>query len=161
MNDELEERASKLKPGQQLVATYKTKKRDSTPPYIIVGNGVSTKEFSADVVIDAFEVFSELSKTQQRLFIWLKDILVNQYMDNYYAKRTVENPNLVRLDRSKENEHHQRIRTMMGQNRNGSELVEKGVLKKVRNGVYMLNPYIFIPANEFQSIAEIWEDLTC
>lgn len=160
MNEELEERASKLKSGDKLVATYQTKKKGSFPPYIVVGNGVVTKEFSADMVMDAFEVFSELSKAQQRLFIWLKDILVNQNMDNFVNRRTVDNPNLVRLDRGKGNEDHLRIRTMMGDNRNGSKLEEKRVLKKVERGVYMLNPYIFIPPDDFAEVARQWEELT-
>ena len=160
MSYELDERTNALKSGEQLVATYYKRKRGSTPPYIIVGNGYSTKAFPPEVVMDAFEVFSELSTAQQKLFIWLKDILVSQNLNNHYAKRRVENPNLVRLDRGKDNEDHLRIKTMMGENRNGSVLKEKGVLEKVERGVYMLNPYLFIPSSDFADVAKLWEDLT-
>jgi hypothetical protein len=159
MNKDLEERIIKLKPGEQIKATYEKKKKGSSPPYIVVGNGMATKEFPTDAVIDAFEVFSELPKAQQRLFIWLKDILVYQNMDNHYAKRRVENPNLIKLDKNKENEEHQRIRKLMSENRNGSELGAKGVIKKMKIGVYMLNPYIFIPPYDFQAVAELWKGL--
>lgn len=160
MSYELEQQTNNLKPGEQIVATYQKKKIDKMPPYITVGNGVATKEFPADVAMDAFKVFSNLSKTQQELFIEIKDIYVTQNMTNWQSKRQVENPNLVYLDKNKDNEDHQNIKKKMSENRNGSTLQELGVLKKVRNSVYMLNPYIFIPPYDFKKVAESWKELT-
>lgn len=160
MDNELEQQTNNLKPGEELVATYRKKKRDKNPPYITVGNGVATKEFPAEVAMDAFKVFSKLSKAQQELFIAIKDIYVTQNMTNWQGKHKAENPNLVYLDKTKENEGHQYIKDKMGRNRNGSTLQELGVLKKVKNGVYMLNPYIFIPPYDFKKVAELWKELT-
>jgi hypothetical protein len=160
MTYELEQSINTLKPNESIEATFRTKKNSKSPPYITVGNGVATKTFPEKVVMDGFKVFSELSKTQQRLFVDLKDILVQQQMSNHYASRKVSNPNLVLLTRDKDDELHQSIRTRMSQNRNRSSLEEKGVLKQVKPGQYMLNPYIFIPSNDFKEIAEIWEELT-
>lgn len=160
MDYELEQQTNNLKPGEQLVAIYQKKTKAKTPPYITVGNGVATKDFPEDVTMDAFKVFSKLSQAQQRLFIELKDIYVQQNMTNWQAKRTVDNPNLVVLDKNKENEHHQTIRTRMSQNRNGTKLEQTGILKKVKNGIYMLNPYVFIPPYNFDKAVKEWKEIT-
>ncbi|MCI2282616.1 hypothetical protein L3081_03360 [Colwellia sp. MSW7] len=160
MDNELKENVSSLKRGEQLVTTYQKKKISKTPPYITVGNGLSTTKFSEEVVVDAFKVFSELSKAQQDLFVDLKDILVAQSMHNHYNKRKVENPNLIILDRSRSNLVHQNIKTKMSQNRNRKMLETKGILKQIKPGIYMLNPYIFIPHNDFQEVVSIWKELS-
>jgi hypothetical protein len=159
MDYELEEKLRGLNRGEQVVVTYQKKKKNKSPPYITVGNGLSTKNFSDEVVMDAFKVFSELSKTQQNLFIALKDLLIEENMGNYYSNRKVDNPNLIILDRSKSNLVHQNIRTKMSQNFNRKVLEKNGVLKQINPGRYMLNPYIFIPYNDFEKIAKIWEEL--
>lgn len=158
MDYELEQQTNNLKPGEEIVATYQKKKIDKKPPYITVGNGISTKDFPAEVAMDAFKVFGKLSKTQQELFIDMKDIYVTQNMTNWQNKFKAENPNLVYLNKSKENEEHQNIKKRMGQNRNGSKLQELGVLIKVKNSVYMLNPYIFIPPYDFKKVSELWKE---
>jgi hypothetical protein len=160
MDYEAEQIANNLKPGEKLVTTHQKKKVDKKPSYIIVGNGVATKAFPAAVTMDAFRVFSSLTKEQQGLFIDLKDIYVQQNLDNYQKQRTVENPNKIVLDKNKDNELHQSIKARMGNRRNCTTLEEKGVLKKIKTGIYMLNPYLFIPSDDFKQIAEIWADLT-
>lgn len=127
-----------------------------SPPYITVGNGLATKQYPADLSIDAFEVFNDLSRAQRGLFIKFKNILVKQNFDNWIAKNTVANPNIVYLSGT---EDHDNIRAEMSKNRNGTNLEKKGVLKKIKNNVYMLNPFIFIPANNFGSIAKAWDEL--
>lgn len=160
MNHELEELAQHLKPNQKLITTTEIKKKSKAPPYITVGNGVSTKNFSEEVVKDAFKVLSQLSKAQQALFVDLKDILVQQQMANYYSKRKVKNPNLITLESSKINEEHKKIRTKMSQNRNRQTLEKHGVLKQLKPGQYMLNPYIFIPSNDFEDVVKQWESMS-
>ena len=157
MNYELEEIVKSLKPGEKITTTHTKTKIDKKPPYITVGNGLATKDFPEKVAMDAFKVFSTLTKEQQDLFIDLKDIYVQQNMNNHQKQRTVENPNKVVLDKNKDNDLHQSIKKRMGQRRNGTELESKGVLKKLKPGNYMLNPYIFIPPYEFKKVAAIWE----
>lgn len=158
MEYELEERLQNLKDDEEIEATFRKKKKSKPPPYIVVGNGISTKDFPEDVAVDAFQVFSELSPAQQQLFVDLKDVLVQVRMGDNQAKRTPENPNLIWLDNL--DEFQQSIRTRMGQNRNGTILEEKGILKKIKVGKYMFNPYLFPPVNDFKRIAEIWEKLS-
>jgi hypothetical protein len=156
--NELEQHLDTLKADEQLEVIFQKKRKDRTPPFISVGNGKSSKSCPEDRTIDAFETFAQLSRAQQILFIELKDILIEQNLDNHYAKRKVENPNLVNLQK-KMNPLHQSIRTRMSQNRNRKTLERKGVLKQVKPGQYVLNPYLFIPAHSFEKVAQIWKEL--
>lgn len=160
MDFELEQQIDSLKPGEKLVTTYEKKKSSGGPPYVTLGSGLATKKFPEGTSVDALQVFSELSNEQQRLFIYFKDVLVEQMMDNYQAKRSVENPNKVPLSKNPDNELHQRIRSLIGKHKNGTTLEEKGVLKRLKIGVYMLNPYIFIPSGDFEKVAKIWEEIS-
>lgn len=160
MDFELGQQLGNLKPGEKLVTTYQKKQSGDGPPYVSLGSGLATRKFPEGVSIDALEVFSDLSKEQQRLFIYFKDVLVEQMMERYQSKRTVENPNKVPLSKNPDNELHQRIRSLISVRKNGTILEEKGVLKRIKVGVYMLNPYIFIPPLvDFDEVAKIWEEL--
>ena len=154
---EIEEQIKGLKDGEQVNAVITKTKKNKTPPYITVGNGLSTKVFQAVDVVDAFAVFGKLSKAQQQLFIMLKDILVLQNMEAHYRKNRHQNPNQIVLQKCKANDKHQLIKTNMSQNKNGKRLMEEGVLKQKKPGVYMLNPYLFIPPYNFKETAEIWK----
>lgn len=155
--NEIEEQIKGLKRGEQLNTVITKTKKHKTPPYITVGNGLSTTAFKAVDVVDAFAVFGKLSKAQQQLFIMLKDILVMQNMESHYRKSRHQNPNQIVLQKCKINEEHQLIRKNMSQNKNGKRLMEEGVLKQKKPGVYMLNPYLFIPPYNFKEIADIWK----
>lgn len=155
-NHEINEQINEMNSGEQVNVVYTKTKKDKKPPYIVVGNGGTTKKFTKDDVVDAFRVFSRLSKTQQNLFIMLKDILIQQNMEAHYKRKKAQNPNQIILQKCKENEEHQLIKKLMSQNKNGTKLTEEGVLKQKRPGMYMLNPFLFLPSNGFKEIEEIW-----
>ena len=159
MRYQLEQKIENLKPGKYVEAKYEIRKKDKSPPYIVVGNGISTKDYPDELVMDAFKVFADLTSAQQRLVILLKDILIQQNLKNRGARTKADNPNLIKLHRGNHDEVHQEIKSKMGQNKNGSTLEEKRVLKKVRNGQYMLNPFMFPPAEGFPQVLKIWDEL--
>ena len=154
---ELEEKKQNLKPDEELEVSYRVKKKEKKPPYINVGNGFETRDFPAGVSLDTFKVFSELSKAQQRLFVDFKDLLVDQRVSLGKRKQDVDKINVVTL--YNDDEWHLGIKKQLKDHKNGTELEEKGVLKKIKNGRYMLNPYIFIPRHNFEEVAEIWNEL--
>ncbi|MCP3684807.1 MAG: hypothetical protein GY861_19235 [bacterium] len=160
MNDDLKQRVQDLKNNQQLVATYEVKERSKSPPYITVGNGIATKAFPDSVAVDTIRVLNELTKEQRGLVADLKDILVEQWMSDHYSNRISKNPNLITLQRKGNNECHDNISKRMSEHRNCTELTEKGVLVKVKNRQYMLNPYMFIPSKDFKQIEELWREYT-
>ena len=156
---ELNQKLVDLDSNEHYEILVNKKKNEKVPPFLVIGNGKATKDFPEDVAIDAIRVLSKLSPTQVGLIAELKDILVNQTIRNHYSKRRADNPNLIVLDKNKDNELHKSIRTRMSDNKNGSKLQELGVLKQLKPGTYMLNPYMFIPPYEFKRIAQIWKDM--
>ena len=154
---EIEEKKQNLKPTEELEVSYRVKGKEKKPPYIAVGNGFETKEFPAGVSMDTFKVFSELSKAQQRLFVDFKDLLVDQRVSLGRRKQDVDKINVVTL--YNDDELHQDIKKQLSKHQNGTKLEEKGVLKKIKNGRYMLNPYIFIPRHSFEEVAKLWDEL--
>lgn len=157
---ELDKKLEDLNSNEHYEILVNKKKNEKKPPFVVIGNGKATKDFPEDVVIDAIRVLSKLSPTQVGLIADLKDILINQNIRNHYKKRRVDNPNLIVLDKNKDNELHKSIRTRMSDNKNGAKLQELGVLKQLKPGAYMLNPYMFIPPYEFKRVAQIWKDMT-
>jgi hypothetical protein len=156
---ELEQNIKELKSKERVNVQISKQTNDKVPPYLIVGNGRSNKEFPEHLAVDTFRVLSSLSPDLRWLFINLKDILVTQNINNSYPKRRVENPNLIILERNKDNELHKSIRKKMSENGYRRKLEEQGVLKQLKPGTYMLNPHMFIPSEDFKRIAQIWKDL--
>ncbi|NRQ01301.1 hypothetical protein [Marinobacterium sp. xm-d-530] len=156
---ELKQKLGDLDSNEHYEILVNKKKNEKTPPFLVIGNGKASKEFPEDVAIDAIGVLSKLSPKQMGIVIDLKDILVNQNIWNFYRKRRVHNPNLIVLDKNKENELHKSIRTRMSDNKNGAKLQELEVLQQIKPGTYMLNPYMFIPPYEFKRVAQIWKDM--
>ena len=156
---ELDQKLGDLNSNEHYEILVNKKKNEKAPPFLVIGNGRASKDFPEDVAIDAIRVLSKLSPTQLGLIADLKDILVNQTITNHYSKQRVHNPNLIVLDKNKDNELHKSIRTRMSDNKNGTKLQELRVLKQPKPGTYMLNPYMFIPPYEFKRIAEIWKEM--
>lgn len=156
---ELNQKLGDLNSNEHYEILVNKKKNEKVPPFIVIGNGKATKDFPEDVAIDAIRVLSKLSPTQVGLIAELKDILVNQTIRNHYSKRRVDNPNQIVLDKNKDNELHKSIKARMSENKNGAKLQELGVIKQIKPGTYMLNPYMFIPPYEFKRVAQIWKDM--
>lgn len=160
MNDEIKQKTAELKKNQELVATYQIRERGKSPPYITVGNGIATKAFPKNLVIDTFRVLNELTKEQRELVADLKDILVQQQMKAHYSNKNIKKQNIITLEGKNKNDIHDHISKKMSEHRNCTELEKKGVIVKLKNRQYMLNPYMFIPSKDFKHVSEIWEEHT-
>lgn len=156
---ELGQELGDLESNEHYEILVNKKKNEKVPPYLVLGNGKTTKDFPEGVAIDAIGVFSKLSPSQLEILVVLKDILINQNIVNFYRNRRVDNPNLVLLERNKDNVLHKSTKKKMSDNYNGTKLQQLGVLKQLKPGTYMLNPYMFIPPYEFKRVAQIWKDI--
>lgn len=157
--DELQEKKQNLKRSEELEVSYRVKAKEKKPPYIAVGNGFETKGFPKGVSMDTFKILCGLSKAQQRLFVDFKDLLVQQRVSNGRRKQDVDKINVVRVENDKDNDLHQDVKKRLSDHKNGTKLEEEGVLKKIKTGSYMLNPYIFIPPDSFKEVAQKWDEL--
>lgn len=132
---------------------------EDKPPYIVIGNGNTSKIFTADVAIDALAVFATLSPKQQEIVLLLRDEMVRNNVEAHYKKIQQANPNEIHLSHTVTDEVANRIKKLLSENGNNKALKEKKVMRKIRSNVYMLNPFMFIPAYKFAETAQLWQSL--
>jgi hypothetical protein len=70
-----------------------------------------------------------------------------------------EHPNTVILSKSTHDTEAVEIKDLLSSNANGKKLADLGIIKKIGNGKYMVNPYILIPAEDFSKVANEWESI--
>lgn len=154
---EIQAQVDSLAKNERLVVSKTTD--EAKPPYILVGNGNYSKTFPEEVVIDAFAVFASLSPKQQEIVLLLRDEMVRNNVEAYYKKTQLTNPNEIHLSHTVTDEVVQKIKKLLGQNGNNKALIDKRVMRKIKPNVYMLNPFMFIPAYKFAETAQIWQSL--
>jgi hypothetical protein len=159
MSESINPLLPQLKKGEKLVTTTQIAKTSKSPQYLAIGNGVATQNFPADVVVDALELFGALTKEQQGIVLFLKDRMVMERMAAYQSNQTMTNPNAVTLRRSDFEEEDQRIRDLLRAHQNRKTLIEKNIIREIgKKGELMLNPFMFIPPNDFDSVRAIWDE---
>lgn len=156
-NEELNTSINNLASNEQLIV--KKQKTSPKPPYMIIGNGLSTRVFGDDLVIDAFEIIGSLSSKQLEIFLYLKNCIIQKQLDARSNKIVDPEPNTIIMNKSKSDEDAQRIKSLMAENRNASNMIANGIMKKVKTGVYMINPYLIIPSDNFDNVAKQWNSI--
>jgi hypothetical protein len=157
MNIELSQQIESLKNNEQIDVTVSRRRRTKSPPYTTIGNGISTREFKPELVVDALKVFGDLTPAQQTIVLHFRDAINNANMQAKQHKRPVDHPNEVMLSRI--DQQDQMIKNMLRDNGNASKLIDKGVIRKVAMNHYMVNPYMFIPHDNFDKVADKWQSL--
>ena len=139
--------------------TIRKKTRDKTPPYSIIGNGKSTKEFKEDVVIDTIDLISKMNPQQVEIFIYFRNLLLEEQL-YYYSKNSInDKPNNIIISRSKNDQNALHIKELLRRNNNGKKLIELKAIKKIKAGEYMVNPYMIIPPDNFLKAVEKWNSI--
>lgn len=154
---EIQAQVDSLTKNEKLVVSIST--NETKPPYIVVGNGNFNNTFPAGVVIDALAVFASLSPKQQEIVLLLRDEMVRNQINASQKKIQLANPNEIHLSHTTTDEVAQKIKKLLGQNGNSKALKERKVMRKIKNNIYMLNPFMFIPAYKFAETAQIWHSL--
>jgi len=155
----LESSIRNLKKNEELEVKYTKKKRSKTPPYLIIGNGKSTRNFTEDVVVDAFELVGQLSSNQLEIFLYFKDLVVERNLDYFNRKAIDETPNYIRIPSSRQDEEALNIKKLIRSNNNGKRLEEINIVRKIKANQYMVNPYLLIPNDNFDKARINWEKL--
>ncbi|WP_041962918.1 hypothetical protein [Sulfurospirillum cavolei] len=148
-----------LMTNEELNVQVTRKRKASTPPYSTIGNGRTTKEYKDAPVVDAFRVIGQLSPQQLEIFLYFRDVIVENALYHRNTKTRNDQPNHVTLSRSSENHAEKQIKTLLGQNNNSARLQKMNIIKKIRVGVYMVNPYLLIPSDNFAEVAKQWNEL--
>lgn len=155
---DIQQQANALGKNEKLVVSKST--TEEKPPYIVIGNGNTSKKFTQeDVVMDALAVFATLSPKQQLIVLHLRDEMVRNNINAKHKKIQLPNPNEIYLSQITGLDVAQQVKKLLSENGNNKALVDKKVMRKIQNNVYMLNPYMFIPSYNFAETAQTWQSL--
>lgn len=154
---DIQQQAEGLAKNEKLVLTKST--TEDKPPYIVIGNGKTSRVFQDDVVMDTLAVFASLSPKQQQIVILLRDEMIINQMTAYRMNTQLTNPNEIHLSHTTTDEVAPLVKGLLRDNGNGKILANKQVLRKVKKNVYMLNPFMFIPPYKFAETAQFWHGL--
>ena len=135
---DIQQQANALGKNEKLVVSKST--TEEKPPYIVIGNGNTSKKFTQDVVMDTLAVFATLSPKQQLIVLHLRDEMVRNQINAFHKKIQLPNPNEIYLSQITALDVVQQVKKLLSENGNNKALVDKKVMRKIRNNVYMLSP---------------------
>lgn len=121
------------------------KTKEAYPGYTLLGNGRATR--NGGYSMDILDICAELNTAEMKLLKFLRD----EVDRNKMAKE--KNVNLVKPTRSHEWTDYLKI----AMKKNYSHMECVGIIKRVRRGTYMMNPYVLIPTKDFEYHAKEWE----
>ena len=98
--------------------------------------------------MNIFEQMVDLSKNAR----WFFSELFRIYKENYYLE--TDKPNIIRF-KVTDYSNTDRKRASLGY----SELVEKDIVRRYKNGWYMINPDVLAPFRYYEEAMKIWESL--
>lgn len=124
----------------------KKKYNEPLPPYNIVGNGLTNRHGTS---VDILEICLQLNMAEMKLLQFLR----TAFTVNSINKEEI--PNVV-LPSSWE-EFDKYLSTALMKNYTHLEYLQ--VVKRIRRGVYMVNPRILMPSKEYLRIEAMWDNL--
>lgn len=116
------------------------RKRGQKPSYLMVGNGTMNKH--KIFAIDLLRELANASKAGQFLLLAIKDGIT--HANNYNPVVNIRKNELTKT---------QQQYLVVGY----KELVEKDLVRRVKNGWYMINPNALVPL-DYEEAMEIWEN---
>ena len=135
-----------IEEGELLGITRKSNKfSNPTPPWNMVGNGMSNRTGSS---IDFIDICAELNQAELRLLKFLR----NMYNDNIRNKES--NSNVVVPSKSVEYSPY----LAKAMEKNYKHLAYMEVVVRIKRGSYLLNPNLFIPSSNYSVINIMWEN---
>lgn len=124
----------------------KKKYNEPLPPYNIVGNGLTNRHGTS---VDILEICLQLNMAEMKLLQFLR----TAFTVNSINKEEI--PNVVLP--SSWDEFDKYLSTALMKNYTHLEYLQ--VIKRIRRGVYMVNPRILMPSKEYLRIETMWDNL--
>ncbi len=155
--DDLKPMLDNIGSRDEIVITRKSKEK--TPPYSVIGNGKTSKDYKEDVVVDTIDMIGKMNSQQFETFKYFRDLVVEEQLHHHKRNTTNEEPNIVIIPKSKNDTKAVRIKELIRNNNNGKKLQEMGAIRKIKAGEYMVNPYMIIPSHNFSKAALKWDSL--
>ena len=131
--------------ADDVVEIRKTKKKkEPYPPYTIVGNGKSSKRGAS---MDIIDVCSEFNLAENKLLQFFRDCLLDNNVNREIELNTVTPTKYEVFD--------DYLKTAL--KKNYAHMEYMGVIKRIKRGTYMVNPTLFIPSTNYESIKHKWD----
>lgn len=118
-----------------------------TPPWNMIGNGMSNRTGSS---VDFIDICAELNQAELNLLKYLRDM----YNNNIRNKE--ENSNLVVPSKGEGYSPY----LAKALEKNYKHLAYMEVLIRLKRGTYLLNPNLFIPTSNYRTVNALWEEKT-
>ena len=130
--------------GESIEITRRTKAKEPLPSYTMVGNGIATKHGTS---LDVLKVCGELNQAEIKLLCFFRDVFAKNAMNKK------ENPN--KIEPLSWAEFDKYLATALKKNYVHMEYMD--VVIRVKRGIYMVNPLMFIPSTNFTKILAEWQ----
>lgn len=130
--------------GESIEITRRSKAKEPLPSYTMVGNGITTKHGTS---LDVLKVCGELNQAEIKLLCFFRDVFAKNAMNKE------ENPN--KIEPLSWAEFDKYLATALKKNYVHMEYMD--VVIRVKRGVYMVNPLMFIPSTNFTKILAEWQ----
>lgn len=136
-----------LEADETITIEKRKKRKEPYPGYTMWGNGHTTKFGGKSV--DVLDILKELGKPEMSLMQFLRDEM------KINTTNKVEDINMIEPAISHEFTPY--LKSVLKKNYAHMECL--GILKRMKRGKYMLNPWLFIPTKDVERMKEIWSSL--
>ena len=130
--------------GESIEITRRSKAKEPLPSYTMVGNGIATKHGTS---LDVLKVCGELNQAEIKLLCFFRDVFAKNAMNKEENPNKIEPLSWVEFDKY--------LATALKKNYVHMEYID--VVIRVKRGVYMVNPLMFIPSTNFTKILAEWQ----
>lgn len=133
--------------GELLEVTKKAaKSKEPTPPWNMVGNGMSNRTGTS---VDFIDICTELNQAELRLLKFFRDVynnnIRNREINTNYVVPSKEDGFSPYLSKALE--------------KNYKHMAFMGIIVRVKRGTYLVNPNLFIPGANYSSVSSQWNEL--
>ena len=132
--------------GEVIEVTRRKKESEPLPPYSIVGNGFTNRHGTS---VDVLEICLQLNMAEMKLM---------QFFRNAFTMNSInrdEAPNII--EPLKWEEFDKYLATALMKNFKHMEYLQ--VIRRIKRGIYILNPKVFIPSRGYLLMNSKWEQI--
>lgn len=130
--------------GEVLEITRKNAYKEPLPPYNIVGNGFTNRNGTS---VDVLEVCLQLNLSEMKLLQFFRTAFTTKMINR------VEEPNVIVPKYTANFDQYLQTALM----KNYKHLEHLQVMRRMKRGVYILNPRMFIPSRGYTAMVVAWD----
>lgn len=129
--------------GETIEIVRKSESKEPLPPYNIVGNGFTSRNGTS---VDLLEVCLQMNLSEMRLLQFFRTQFTAKIINKEVDPNVIEPTRCGTFDKY--------LATALMKNYTHLEYLQ--VIRRVKRGVYILNPKIFIPSKHYLEMVARW-----